>query len=84
MNGAESDALLNLKPFPEWISTINPYRVEARCDRRPFHRRDDCRLIAETRLRLDAADEAAADIAFMDEAITDREFVCRGEMREAR
>src|SRR5262245_1028513 len=73
-----------LKPVRERIVIVDPDFVAPRGVSRAFDRRDNRMLAADFRLRLDAADEAAADIALVHERIADLEPPLRDEMRHAR
>src|SRR3546814_10558645 len=57
----------DLESLPEHVVAINPDGVQSGGDRRPFDRRNDCGQIADHRFGFDTPDEAAADIAFVDE-----------------
>src|SRR3546814_16205364 len=59
----------DLESLPEHVVAINPDGVQSGGDRRPFDRRNDCGQIADHRFGFDPPDEAAADIAFVDEGI---------------
>src|SRR3546814_12964052 len=74
----------DLESLPEHVVAINPDGVQSGGDRRPFDRRNDCGQIADHRFGFDPPDEAAADIAFVDEGIADAETAGRDQMREPR
>src|SRR5690606_20768106 len=61
----------DLEPFPETVLTIHPDGVETRRHGRALDRGNDGPVIAHRRLGLDPTDEAAADVAFMDEGVAD-------------
>src|SRR5690242_10455287 len=69
------------KSLPERVFAIDPDRVEPRGDRRAFDRRHDGRLAAQFGGFLDPTREAAADIAFVDEGIADRELTLGDQLR---
>src|SRR4051794_40927462 len=81
-SGKRRACSLYLKAFPEAIRAINPDRVEPGGNCRSFDRRNDCRRVAQHGFGLDPPDEKAADIAFVYEAIPDRQPPRGGEMRQ--
>ena len=73
----------HLEAGPEGIGAVDPDRVEPGGDRAALDGRDDRGLAAQRHRLLDPADEAAADIAFMDEAVADLQPAGRDQMGEA-
>src|SRR3546814_13920295 len=72
----------DLESLPEHVVAINPDGVQSGGDRRPFDRRNDCGQIADHRFGFDPPDEAAADIAFLDEGLADAAAAGRDPMRQ--
>src|SRR5262249_34929368 len=90
LDGAHEPTLISqvrsdyLKTAPERIGIVDPERIEAGGPRRAFDGRHDGRVPGEVDLLFHAADETAADITFVHEAVALAQLALGCELRHAR
>src|SRR3546814_7585406 len=65
------------------IAAINPNHIESGGDRRTRDRGNDRRLPGDRRFGFHAPGKKAADIAFVNEAVADRQLAGPGKIRQA-